>query len=90
MEGLVLEKMTEENGMDLSELAMMLESVNAVPVTQEEFEIAAKKLSSYTWLSNDQKLQFYGLYKQSTIGDVNTPQPWSINMVAKAKWFLLD
>ncbi|CAE7575946.1 ACBP1, partial [Symbiodinium microadriaticum] len=34
----------------------------------------------------DQKLQFYGLYKQSTIGNVNTKQPWSINMVAKAKW----
>lgn len=73
--------------MDLSELAMMLESVNAVEVTKEEFDEAAARLSTFTWLSNDQKLQFYGLYKQSTIGDVNTPQPWSINMVAKAKWY---
>ncbi len=81
-------EMEDENGLDLSELAMLLESVNAIPVTKEEFEIAAKKLGSYTWLSNDQKLQFYGLYKQSTIGDVNTSQPWAINMVAKAKWFI--
>lgn len=72
--------------MDLSELAMLLESININEVTKEEFENAANKLSTYSWLSNDQKLQFYGLYKQSTIGDINTPQPWSINMVSKAKW----
>lgn len=72
--------------MDLAELAMMLESVNAKDVTIEEFEAAAAKLSKLHGLSNDQKLQFYGLYKQATIGDVNTPEPWSINMVAKAKW----
>lgn len=72
--------------MDLSELAMMLESIGNNEVTKEEFDEAANKLSSYNFLSNDQKLQFYGLYKQSTIGDVNIPQPWSINMVAKAKW----
>lgn len=72
--------------MDLAELAMMLESVNATEVSIEEFESTATKLSKIQGLSNDQKLQFYGLYKQATVGDVNTPQPWSINMVAKAKW----
>jgi acyl-CoA-binding protein len=72
--------------MDLAELAMMLESVNAKEVSIEEFEQAASLLSQMKGLSNDQKLQFYGLYKQATVGDVNTTQPWSINMVAKAKW----
>eukprot|EP00602_Paraphysomonas_sp_CaronLab_P001350 CAMPEP_0185024336 /NCGR_PEP_ID=MMETSP1103-20130426/7365_1 /TAXON_ID=36769 /ORGANISM="Paraphysomonas bandaiensis, Strain Caron Lab Isolate" /LENGTH=278 /DNA_ID=CAMNT_0027557271 /DNA_START=45 /DNA_END=881 /DNA_ORIENTATION=+ len=72
--------------MDLAELAMMLESINATEVSDSEFEQAASRVSSYSWLPDDQKLQFYALYKQSTIGDVNTKQPWSINMVAKAKW----
>jgi hypothetical protein len=76
----------EGEKMDLAELAMMLESVNATEVSIEEFESAATKLSQTKGLSNDQKLQFYGLYKQATVGDVNTSQPWSINMVAKAKW----
>lgn len=72
--------------MDLSELAMMLETININEVTDDEFNEAATKLTSYKFLSNEQKLQFYGLYKQATVGNVNTPQPWSINMVAKAKW----
>lgn len=65
---------------------MLLESVNATEVSEDQFNAAAKRLSGLTWLSNEQKLQFYALYKQSTVGDVNTAQPWSINMVAKAKW----
>mmetsp|Transcript_37002 Transcript_37002/g.68822 ORF Transcript_37002/g.68822 Transcript_37002/m.68822 type:complete len:132 (-) Transcript_37002:736-1131(-) len=72
--------------MDIAELAMMLESVDCAPPTQEDFQASAAKISSYSWLPDDQKLQFYGLYKQCTIGDVNTKQPWAINMVAKAKW----
>uniref|UniRef100_A0A914Y8K5 ACB domain-containing protein n=1 Tax=Panagrolaimus superbus TaxID=310955 RepID=A0A914Y8K5_9BILA len=36
--------------------------------------------------SNDQKLKFYSLYKQSTIGDVNTERPGMFSFVEKAKW----
>ncbi|EPY25801.1 acyl-CoA binding protein [Strigomonas culicis] len=37
-------------------------------------------------MSNDIKLKFYGLYKQSTIGDVNCPKPWLMDAVGRAKW----
>ena len=36
--------------------------------------------------SNDEKLKLYGLYKQSTVGDINITQPWAIQAVARAKW----
>ena len=74
--------------MDIAELAMMLESIDSAPPTEEEFQASAARISSYGWLPDDQKLQFYGLFKQCTIGDVNTKQPWAINMVAKAKWYI--
>jgi diazepam-binding inhibitor (GABA receptor modulating acyl-CoA-binding protein) len=32
------------------------------------------------------KLQFYGLYKQATEGDVNMPRPSSRQVVDYAKW----
>ena len=74
--------------MDLAELAMMLESIDSTPPTEQDFQASAAKISSYGWLPDDQKLQFYGLYKQCTVGDVNTKQPWAINVVAKAKWYV--
>lgn len=33
------------------------------------------------------KLQFYGLYKQATEGDVNIPRPSSRQVVEYAKWY---
>ncbi|KAI6243791.1 Acyl CoA binding protein [Aphelenchoides fujianensis] len=36
--------------------------------------------------SNDQKLKFYSLYKQATIGDVNTDRPGIFSFVERAKW----
>lgn len=35
---------------------------------------------------NKTLLKLYGLYKQATIGNCNTPQPWSIQIEARAKW----
>eukprot|EP00672_Neobodo_designis_P025002 CAMPEP_0174849374 /NCGR_PEP_ID=MMETSP1114-20130205/15479_1 /TAXON_ID=312471 /ORGANISM="Neobodo designis, Strain CCAP 1951/1" /LENGTH=93 /DNA_ID=CAMNT_0016083709 /DNA_START=45 /DNA_END=326 /DNA_ORIENTATION=+ len=37
-------------------------------------------------LSNDVKLQFYGLYKQATEGEVQGTQPWAVQVEARAKW----
>ena len=31
-------------------------------------------------------LELYGLYKQSTIGNINTPQPWAIQVEQRSKW----
>ncbi|KAK0404734.1 hypothetical protein QR680_017600 [Steinernema hermaphroditum] len=36
--------------------------------------------------SNDQKLKFYSLYKQATIGDVNTDRPGIFSFIERAKW----
>jgi len=36
--------------------------------------------------SNDQKLHFYSLYKQATIGDVNIERPGFFSFVERAKW----
>lgn len=32
------------------------------------------------------KLKLYGLYKQSTVGDINTPQPGVFNFTSRSKW----
>jgi diazepam-binding inhibitor (GABA receptor modulator, acyl-CoA-binding protein) len=36
--------------------------------------------------SDEEKLQFYGLYKQATYGDCDISQPWAIQIVERAKW----
>jgi diazepam-binding inhibitor (GABA receptor modulator, acyl-CoA-binding protein) len=38
-------------------------------------------------MSNDQKLRSYGLFKQATVGDVNTERPGFFNQVNRAKWY---
>lgn len=35
---------------------------------------------------NEEKGMLYGLYKQATIGDVNTTQPYFFDVVARGKW----
>ncbi|KAF7633412.1 ACB domain-containing protein [Meloidogyne graminicola] len=37
--------------------------------------------------SNDQKLKFYSLFKQATIGNVNTSRPGLFSPVERKKWF---
>lgn len=32
------------------------------------------------------KLDFYGLFKQATEGDVTGSQPWAVQVEARAKW----
>ncbi|CBQ73359.1 related to ACB1-Acyl-CoA-binding protein [Sporisorium scitamineum] len=36
--------------------------------------------------SQDDQLKFYGLYKQATIGDVNTKKPGMFDLAGKYKW----
>lgn len=36
---------------------------------------------------NEDKLILYGLFKQSTVGDVNIDCPSMFNMTARAKWY---
>ena len=56
------------------------------------FEEATARMSSQDIadavgaLSNEEKLEFYALFKQGTVGDVNTERPGMLDMKGKAKW----
>ena len=36
--------------------------------------------------SNEEKGMMYGLYKQATVGDIITAQPYFFDVVARGKW----
>lgn len=51
------------------------------------FQMTADFISESKYPAPDiLKLQLYGLYKQATVGDCNTPKPAIYEFVAKAKW----
>jgi len=54
---------------------------------QEEFEEYAEKAKTLPdSTSNENKLILYGLYKQATVGNVNTPRPGILHQRDRAKW----
>jgi len=54
---------------------------------KDNFEAAAADVRTLTKKpNNDELLQLYGLYKQATVGDNNTSQPWAIQLESRAKW----
>lgn len=57
---------------------------------QEQFDFAVEQVrslpSSGNSPSTSEKLKMYGLFKQATIGDCNTAQPWAVQIEARAKW----
>lgn len=54
--------------------------------SQSEFEEAANAVKEMKNLDDAQKLQLYGLYKQSTVGDVTTDRPSMLDFAGAAKW----
>ncbi len=53
----------------------------------QEFDEAQKRLQTLkTSPGNEAKLKLYGLFKQSTVGTVNTKRPGMTDFVGKAKW----
>jgi acyl-CoA-binding protein len=74
--------------MDIAELSMFLDSlgVGKGEQSQSEFEEAANAVKEMKNLDDVQKLQLYGLYKQSTIGDVTTDRPSMLDFAGAAKW----
>ncbi|XWS58952.1 hypothetical protein CRYUN_Cryun08bG0078400 [Craigia yunnanensis] len=50
----------------------------------EEYTEKAKTLPETT--TNESKLILYGLFKQATVGPVNTSRPGMFNMKEKYKW----
>ncbi|KAF3447873.1 hypothetical protein FNV43_RR08579 [Rhamnella rubrinervis] len=54
---------------------------------QEDFEEHAEKAKTLPEsTTNENKLILYGLYKQATVGPVNTARPGMFNLREKAKW----
>ena len=49
-------------------------------------EAAAKVKTLKTSPTNDEKLQLYGLYKQSTVGNCNISKPGFYQIAENAKW----
>lgn len=53
----------------------------------DDFEAAQKRLQTLTKNpGNEAKLKLYGLFKQSTVGSVNTKRPGFADFVGRAKW----
>mmetsp|Transcript_27463 Transcript_27463/g.38736 ORF Transcript_27463/g.38736 Transcript_27463/m.38736 type:complete len:86 (-) Transcript_27463:85-342(-) len=51
------------------------------------FEAAAEQVKNFSKRPSDEELlELYGLYKQGTVGDNDTAQPWAVQMEARAKW----
>ncbi|XP_067843387.1 acyl-CoA-binding protein [Heptranchias perlo] len=56
-------------------------------MTQGDFEKAAEEVKQLKTKPSDEDMLFiYGLYKQATVGDVNTERPGMFDMKGKAKW----
>lgn len=51
-----------------------------------KLELARKQFPNSPEISNEHKLQFYGLYKVITENSNNKPAPNILNLVAFAKW----
>ena len=51
------------------------------------FEVAVQSVVNLAVTpTNDEKLHIYGLYKQSTVGDLNIPTPGFFDFAGHAKW----
>jgi acyl-CoA-binding protein len=72
--------------MDITELSMMLESMEPREVPEEEFMGAVTKAKGLKGLQQDQQLTLYGLFKQYTVGDNTTVKPDEADLVNKFKW----
>lgn len=52
-----------------------------------EFTTAAAEVKGLTKKPTDQEmLQIYALFKQTTVGDCNTSRPGMVDFTGKAKW----
>mmetsp|Transcript_19050 Transcript_19050/g.56698 ORF Transcript_19050/g.56698 Transcript_19050/m.56698 type:complete len:88 (+) Transcript_19050:127-390(+) len=58
---------------------------------QEDFDAAAAAAKELPGsIANDDKLALYGLFKQATVGDVNTAKPGILDLSGRAKWDAWD
>nr|XP_032662302.1 acyl-CoA-binding domain-containing protein 7 [Chelonoidis abingdonii] len=66
---------------------LILHCLIAPPHLQADFDSAAEDVKKLkTRPSDDELKELYGLYKQSTVGDIDTECPGMLDLKAKAKW----
>ncbi|KAF2354087.1 Acyl-CoA-binding protein ACBP [Trinorchestia longiramus] len=54
---------------------------------EEQFQESAEKVKKLAKQPTDDELkEIYGLYKQATVGDINTERPGMLDFKGKAKW----
>jgi len=71
----------------ISASTIVSSTLETMSATEAEFQAAAERAKNLSAKPSDAiLLQLYGLYKQATTGDIDIPQPWSIQIEAKAKW----
>ncbi|KAI5656499.1 hypothetical protein M9H77_25292 [Catharanthus roseus] len=64
-----------------------LKTKNLSLLIQEDFEGYAQKAKTLPEnTTNENMLILYGLYKQATVGNVNTNRPGMFNLRDRAKW----
>ena len=55
-------------------------------VDEAEYTSAVAYFGAQKKLSNDQRLQAYGFFKQASVGNCTTSRPWALDPVGGAKW----
>ncbi|XP_059355552.1 acyl-CoA-binding protein-like isoform X2 [Carassius carassius] len=56
-------------------------------MSEAEFQKAAEEVKQLKTKPTDaEMLEIYSLYKQGTVGDVNTARPGMLDFTGKAKW----
>jgi len=55
---------------------------------QEQFDAAVDNISNKVnkTMTDDELKEIYSLYKQATVGDINTERPGMLDFKGKAKW----
>ena len=55
---------------------------------EEDFQKAVDEVSNKIkkTMSNDELKEIYALFKQGTVGDINTTRPGMLDLKGKAKW----
>ncbi|NP_001296092.1 acyl-CoA-binding protein isoform 2 [Danio rerio] len=60
-------------------------------MSEAEFQKAAEEVKQLKAKPTDaEMLEIYSLYKQATVGDVNTARPGMLDFTGKAKWDAWD
>lgn len=73
--------------MDIAEIAMVLNTIQAEVITPQLFQETALKAGKFIkQLNQEQQMMLYGLFKQASVGENTSPEPGQENLVDYYKW----